>query len=82
MFAVQRLGSRTLSCSRQGQEMDDWAVSRAVEFKRNLAMQAEMKRDSSGSMGHWGASGTRYFGAGVGGHVGLLRDGLGVTTHQ
>lgn len=35
-----------------------------VEFKRNLGMQAEMKRDSSGSMGHWGASGTRYFGAG------------------
>ena len=24
-----------------------------------------MKRDSSGSMGHWGASGTRYFGAGL-----------------
>lgn len=45
--------------------MGHWALLCVVEFKRNLGMQLEMKRDSSGSMDHWGARvGRGNFGAG------------------
>ena len=58
--------------------MAHWALLGVVECKRNLGMQLEMKRDSSGSMSHWDESGTRcFFDMSV-----CMRDGLGVTTHQ
>jgi len=68
MFAVRcnlrTLASRTLSCRRESSSEAHWAVLRVVEFKRNLDLHAEMKRDSSGFLGQWSGSGTRYFGAG------------------